>query len=94
MSVARAYAQTVPSHALARRNAVAIRADEYIIPVELALACSRSAMVGVVMAKISRGDVPEPDAKLAIVGGCFMAVATWKDGREVFLPLSIWTWRK
>lgn len=81
---------SVPSPALARGHAgPAPHLTGWSVPVEMAIACSRSVLTRVVLERIARGDLPDPSADVALDGGRFLALLTWSGARPVYLPLKV-----
>ncbi len=68
------------------------RDGEWLVPVELVLACSRSAFVQMVYARAARGDWYKPTAAVFARGKRFFAVIEFHETKYhgVFLPLDVW----
>ena len=58
------------------------------VPVELAIACSKSVFVGLIRERASRGELPLGPARVTAHGRKLVATVSYSRG-DVFLPLNV-----
>jgi hypothetical protein len=75
---------------MARR---ALGEGEWLVPIEMVLACTSSALKDVVLKRFARGEYPRPSATVIARGNHFFGMVDFQGERHpaIFMPLDVWT---
>jgi hypothetical protein len=72
--------------------AAATTEGAWLVPVEIILAVTSSAMKAVILARHGRGEHPRPLAQVIARGNRFWATVLYPGKADLFLPLDCFTW--
>lgn len=84
---------TVPQPDAATILARAHTEGEWLVPVEMVLACTASKFADVVKKRFARGDYPKPAAKVFLRGDHWFGIVEFRAEKYVaiLMPLDLWT---
>jgi hypothetical protein len=75
--------------------AMAASEGEWLVPVELVLACTSSVIRAVVTERRAKGQRPHRTARVIARGDRYFATIFYGDGRpDLFLALDCWSWEE